>query len=814
MWTTVVLSLVGEPRLVERTIVPLDGAHAVLEDGLAFEITAEDDGSRVGWAFVGDGQMSVDVPDGGDALALSAAMGLPEVHAERQLREPFDLLLVVSDDVELNQVADGWPVVKKDRGSLVWTDADGVDQVYVSDLKPNSARATARGALTRRVERLRAVGLDPRVMLAQERMRQGPRRALVEARTERSWLPMIEPAFGSGGDRWLTWLRDPTGMVDDGYRSLVAVHGEGDEDEIRWRVLTGVPHVALVDRAEITRGVANAVLTMVGTGQAVKVETVAKLTVQSPRATELLHLAVPKASTMSRQSGRFPVDDKLEIQGISIGGQPLTRLGVPWGPFEEDPTLDLSSWRLPVALEPGTPVELSLQWRQQWSTSNLLEIGGEPRAQLGRVTAGNALMPQVPGVRQAYPLEIRIGTAAAERWKAAIGSGRLEDVSQGRGRWVMTNVPSDARISFGDFDEQVVPSIGGFPSLRVLRHTPYEGGNPSYVRAVVNFYQRVLGEYPFDEVSVVEGVQRPLVLDTRNLDPGVNADGEALRPEVNAYPGQAVLVALRSAVPRNVGAGILSQHPHAMERGLAHMLVRDWWRDRPWNSRDAWIPEALAALYRDRFVEHAYGADDVAAWRLSDDVIFGALPAKTLVPIMGSRDDRAPEIAARLLGDALRHRMGEPKLLEALHRFHASGASTTDALQAQLEKVGGVSLEGFFDAWFVAGIRPKIQGRWSHGDDEVRLTLVSDVPQAAIEVPVSVRCGKVTRTHWVSIADGRGSARVPCGNGKTDVQLDPEGWLPLRGRELTHDDPRSSTRRRKAGSRRGRAAEPPQGVVN
>ncbi|MBX2803288.1 MAG: hypothetical protein KTR31_36750 [Myxococcales bacterium] len=833
MWTTVALTLVGEPRLVDDATVPLDGGHVQLDDGLAFEITDGKGGPRVGWAFVGDADWLVDVPDSGDALALSTAMALPKVRAEGQLRESLDLMLVIADDAELLAQVDAWPVVKRDRGSLVWTDAEGMDHVYVSSLRPNSAQATARGALERRTLRLAHTGLDPRVMLAQERMRSGPRRALVEARTERSWLPMIEPAFGTGGDRWLTWVRDPTGMVDDSYRSVVAVHGVGENESVRWRVLTGVRHVAVVDRAEITEGLANAVLTMTSTGRGVVVESAARLTVQSSRATELLHLAVPKATSDFRQ-GMLHVPPELRITELSLDGEPLTQLGVPWGPFAVDDTVALSSWQLPRALEPGEPVVVDMRWRQQWRASNQLDVGqaledavgiqesaaGSQGTQpgvmseatrfkragamgplpelveLGRVTSGHALMPQVPGTRRPYPTRLRLGSATPSRWKAAIGSGRVEQMAQGEGQWVSAEVPSDAHIAFGDYREAVASALGGFPEVRVLSHSGVKGGDPTFVRSVVNFYQRVLGDYPFDVVSVVEGAHRPMLLAAP-----VDQDGNALRPEVQAHPGQAVLVSLRSFMARPETSQVLRRHPKALERGLAHALALDFWRDRPWTGRDAWIPLALSALYRDRFVHHAYGSEVGDAWRTSDDLVLGDLPDDTLVPIVGSRDARAPEIAARLLGDALRHRIGEPKLLEALHRYHLSGDATLAGLQAQLESVSGESLDGFFDTWFVAGIRPSVEGRWRRTKEGIEVSLASDVPQAALGVPVRVVCRKSTRTHWVDLREGRGQLRAAC-VGPKEVAVDPEGWLPLRSRELVEDEGRGSTRGRKS-SRRG-----------
>ena len=141
------------------------------------------------------------------------------------------------------------------------------EEVVITDLKPNAAHVKAKRALNNRVARMSNTGIDPRVMLAREQIRKGPPRLIVEARTEPDWVAFLEPAFRAGTERWVTWIDDASGAVDDRYQRVLAVQGVGESDAPRWRVLTGVPHDRRSGRVRIEEATANVALKPKGTGR-------------------------------------------------------------------------------------------------------------------------------------------------------------------------------------------------------------------------------------------------------------------------------------------------------------------------------------------------------------------------------------------------------------------------------------------------------------------------------------------------------------------------------------------------------------------
>ena len=126
--------------------------------------------------------------------------------------------------------------------------------------------------------------------------------------------------------------------------------------------------------------------------------------------------------------------------------------------------------------------------------------------------------------------------------------------------------------------------------------------------------------------------------------------------------------------------------PHAVERGLAEALAGDWWRNRPWKRRDAWLPEALGAFYRNRFMEHAYDDKVNATWRRHVALEMEQALRRAQVPLQGSADPGRKEVGAQLL-EALAHRVGKAVLLQAALR-----GLLTEALRLRYEDVSAPEL--------------------------------------------------------------------------------------------------------------------------
>ena len=192
--------------------------------------------------------------------------------------------------------------------------------------------------------------------------------------------------------------------------------------------------------------------------------------------------------------------------------------------------------------------------------------------------------------------------------------------------------------------------------------------------------------------------------------------------------------------------------PHAVERGLAEALAGDWWRNRPWKQADAWLPEALAAYYRNRYLEHAYDDKVVAIWHRNVGLELEQAPRRALVPLRGSEDRWRNEVGARFL-EAVAHRIGETVFLEAMDRFHRSGAVSVRALQQELESLSRTALDDMFEPWVVAGIRPHVEGEWRAEGDVAQISLRSDVPFGNVAVPVVVESRRSVQTVWLTLVD-------------------------------------------------------------
>ena len=267
----VLLSLVDEPRWVDEHRFELGSAEVMLDDGLAFEVI-DSVGARVGFAFVGSATFAWTFAERGEALAFVTTMAGPGLEEPADTlrptlqtlrwQEPTDLLLVLGEDVPMQVAVEGWPIVRREKGLLGFTNADGEDEVIVADATLQEALWTAKTALERRSQRLAAVGLDPVVMIEQAARREGTSRLIVEARTSRVWVPVLG-AYLPGACRPLGHLgARPDRGVDDAYTDVVAVHSIGEDKSPRWRVLTGTPFAegAAAQRAYIQDAVANVTL--------------------------------------------------------------------------------------------------------------------------------------------------------------------------------------------------------------------------------------------------------------------------------------------------------------------------------------------------------------------------------------------------------------------------------------------------------------------------------------------------------------------------------------------------------------------------
>jgi hypothetical protein len=777
-------------RWVEEATIELgEGATATVRRGLAFPVT--DGEVPVGVVLVGP--VTTTLPSAGAEASLRLLLPEQPTLADGSWRVPGDLLVAVGADLGATATL-GRPLLG-DPKNVSFLGDDGNEVVLVTDLRPARALDDARDALRDRSRLLTEVGLGPVAMLQREAWRDGPGRALVELRTPTDLRPLVG-AVDKQADivrPWLTWVTDPTGLVDDAYAGIVGVHGPVDGGRV-WRGLGGAPlHGPPAMR--VVRGVANVKLGR-DTGITHEGDVVVQLTLEAAETTRLVDVWVPEVPD-PQWGGTLVAPSHPAVSASSPEGTAYGAVDVPFG-VRDVPGATLHSFLFPSPLEAGAKRTVRLDWSEGWNVSGLMvpgefaswawtgpppEPGGsaDPMT-LGKVVVGVNVFPTLATGPARYPTELRAGTNAAG-WSLAVAAGAAAN-EQDNGKMWMLQTTGPTPLGLGRFQELRSPARVGLPAIRVLRHTPIEEDLLIAIRGVLHFYDDAFGPWPWPEVVVVQGPSRPILLDARL---------PFIRPEASplfvtpgfTYTGGGVLEWNR-VVPFGDTAQnhLLDPAPAARRkklrpeqrgtsghatRSLALALAAGWWGPVSFSDRDRWLAGALPRLYRDRFVEEAWG--DAVAGKWDSFTVQGLVtgePARDELALAGSDAWWAAERGARLLRLVLA-RIGEEAALEALEKWRTgpTDAHDLEGLVAALESASGVSFASLFETFAVVGLRPEVK----HEVVDGVATFTTEPPAGTWDLPVSVG-GKLA---WVPLADGVGTLAV----GNAPVIADPAWWLPL-----------------------------------
>lgn len=806
---------IEEPgRWIEEATVDLgEGAAGTLRRGIGFPVTAG--GAVVGFVFVG--QASARWPIGGGTLGVRAALPEADADADRWSLGG-DLLLAIGADPDLRAAAAAGHPLAAAR-DVAYLDEEGRELVVVTDLRPDAALREARAALARRARLLAEAGLDPSAMLAREAWRDGPPRSIVELHPSEDLA-----GLGRGDDLatpWTTWVVDPTGLVDDARSGVLGVHrAEGGRRE--WRALGGTPRTGPPAFAAVA-GTAN-VTVVRPVGVAVEAQVEVELALRAGEPGRLVDLWIPAAEDLPG-GARPAVDSDPHPTARTPEGAALPEVDAPFGPRTV-----AGARRVSFALPEGAGPEarIRLAWTEEWDVSGTLllhefvpygwegrrealRVDGLPEvASLGKVTGARTVWPTVATDTRPYPTALRLGSSAPG-WGVVPGPGAVADEQPAGTLWTVDG-PGPVPFAVGRFHSFAAPARAGMPSIRLHRHAALDEDLLVTVRGILRFYDDALPPWPHPELVIAQGPSTPVLVvegpvkpevdparhppTFRNVGGGVlELDGiYAVAPQMSRFetcvPGApcGILPARLPAAPRARGSNV-----DEATRSLALALAEGWWVDLAWSDADAWIPGAVSRLYRDRFVEEAWGRRFADRFdRATDEAVAREEPPD---PAPFTADPWAEERGARLLR-AVVARVGEKATLRGLAAFRAGPRHDLAHLVAALEESSGVALGGWFDAFAVAGLRPELTiTRTADG----AATLVADPLVGTFEVPVRVG----GHLRWVPLVDGVGS--LPPGTGD-DVALDPEGWLPL-GRTRERED-RAPRRVGRAPEGEGRAPAP------
>jgi len=197
----------------------------------------------VGLVWLGEGASEVSFNDRGDVLAFANHMVLNADAAPDDFRglldgDPLtssvDRGLVLSADPALLALFEGLEPIG--GGAMISDGEGGTDETYIvteSDGE-DRLRRQATNLLVNRLNELRRSGMDPRVMLRQDRLlgeelgHDGAvLRVLADFRTDRNFrVAGLEDTLSSDRyDRWLTCSRDGMDTGNTGYRAMAFAHG-------------------------------------------------------------------------------------------------------------------------------------------------------------------------------------------------------------------------------------------------------------------------------------------------------------------------------------------------------------------------------------------------------------------------------------------------------------------------------------------------------------------------------------------------------------------------------------------------------------
>lgn len=802
------LEIEGPGRWVEAAQVELgEGATADLRRGLMFPVTG--DGAVVGAVWVGSATASLPAKGAEETLRVS----VPEVPAPADGRWALGVELVVVVGVGPNVAAAaalGQPILD-DPKNVVLRDADGRELVVVTDLNPRRALDDARDALRQRARLWTDVGLDPLAMLAREQWRQGSPRTLAELRP----VPDLRPLVGAADRQadivppWLTWVADPGGLVDAAYAGVLGVHGPTVDGRV-WRALGGTPHHGPPDWA-VDRGVVN-VTVVRDTGTTQQGDVTAQLTVTAGAGGRLIDVWVPEQPTV--QPGMLTTDQRVEVGAGRADGTAFGVVDVPFGPRRRKDA-KLHTWLLPAAVAPGSQVTFQVYWTEAWDVGGAFEgppfvawawMGpkkDEPQAgigqtSLGKVAVGLDVFPRSATGPEDYECELRAATNVVG-WKVAVPAGATSvEVDHGT-LWIWRG-RRPAPVAVGRFDVLTSPARPGLPAIRVERHTPMQEEILVNIRGVLNFYADAFGPWPWPEVVVVQGRNKPVLLsdhlewvrpeaDPRWVVPGFRHLGGGMLEYVRLLPlGDPQYNAPLDPVPppnRKKNRVDMRGRSGHNTRTLALALAEGFWGPVTFPAEEVWLAGAIPRLYRDEFVVEAWGRAIAARWDQVTDEYVAAKEdtSNDAAPLAGRAEPWAAERGGRLLR-LVQGRIGEEATFRALDGLRTGPAEQWNlrGLVAALAAESKVDFAGLFEVFAVSGVHPKVTAVLG---SEGALTVTTEPPVGGFELPVQI--GRELR--WVPMVGGEGHLEGVGG----EVVVDPDGWLPLR-RTIEREAPKKRRR--------------------
>ncbi len=452
---------------------------------------------------------------------------------------------------------------------------------------------------------------------------------------------------------------------------------------------------------------------------------------------------------------------------------------------------------LPEAVPEGQTVKLRLRWKARWPYANWSNQGRS----LGTTTGYQPILPDpVPSPGGArWDSQVRVGfpQSGLASVEAAISGSTLKESQEESWFWAEARGKGirSPGVALGRWQIQIDPSGSGMPGVRVHLFSNDAWALAMFapeIRRVVAFLERFLPDFPFDEVDVWQGAS--------------NTVGQVLRgsrPEPS--PGMVQIQTVKTAEVTDTSA-IEELDPYLTQSMIARQVAQQYWGEaiRPATSRDQWLADGLAEAFASFYIRAAFGSKaydtQMAALRaLVEDPTdrgYGSaavnrnqrfLSLSGATPLSDTSEVMRRRLAAYVLGDTLRLRLGDRAYFSALDQLaasHLGKALTTQELQAALERSGGQDLDDTFDFFvhggFVPGLRLELsRSTQPDGKQTLHGCVLADLPWGRFDVPVEVidRSGARRVSALVEVVDGKGSFDLMDREGEIETLLDPMAFV-------------------------------------
>jgi len=835
MGSTVVSS---DAYFAENTQLTDGSCSYFFDDGLFVPIhTQRDPNTPVGVVFVGEGRMQLQLQPHeaqalGNHLVLNAGKSREEAAkliANNRLEAPIEKGVVFSADPK---IANLLASLDKAGASYFEPGAAGEAATYVVTPRKGKlvAQAVAKNLWPTRRDLLAQSGVELESSLGMESVLQSnPALAqnegllLADFMTPERFGAVLgtQNMLGSeDADRWLTCLRDGSGLLELGAYQSVFSHGLDAQEDYRYVQLAGVERETNPSQTFTPMGATVEVDVQTRSRGRLFAETKSILSLRATQdgARHLL-LRLPREQKVQE---KWELDPPTLIDGTPVkwtvleveessqlskqSAQANIRLMNPAKALHHDLLIEL-----PTSLKKNDVISLKLNWRCRWLLGNWGQTS-TGQVQLGPTTGPLRFLPDLLPKEGSEPWSFSIIVKAKARrgLDIAVSGNTLEEYldedTLERTLEAGALQAHEPRLVLGRWRSYEEDAAASLPAVQALL-LPGQASSalqefPAEVRRVLYYYDRFLPSIEIPELEVYQNADRPSV--------GLEETGHGLLEVHQVF--QPDRTRLDKYDP-DVGQAI-----------LARSIANQYWNHlvHPAGKQDAWLATVLSEIFASYYLRNINGVpaymdriealqellEDAAeqentfgsgntSWNETPDSKKASGPGENFsLTRFSSADLLTPDLVRYygmvVVGEMLRTRMNDSEFfsaLDSLIRDHRGQSITSGDFKAAMEKSSGQDLNDFFDFWIHGGLIPSLSLQYSEATEgEIIACIEADIPFGSFHVPVSVETGEQKLAPVIHVKNGQGHLRMKLDSPLQEIAIDPERRILASARKVKQSD--------------------------